>query len=358
MIFKKSERKSVFCCQLSVCLCVLMYNLQNMYSEFIKSPDKEEKLLKKFNNERMVPGDDFSNVYSSYSDDMGRVEQLEEVYGGQESRLGKVAEALVYSVLKRHEVAQNLAFRPASTYDDFFHGTDVLVEQRNGSVKAFATIDITINQSDIKGNERKLDKDPRIVEARPVGLEGKLIRSRRYTDYLSNYDPGDARNLSGWLESGGLSETANDRNRRFFTEAEKLFLLKYFYRADNSTDTEKPGYIIGGPQAIISIDTAFINKALQGSRSDEDIVSDLSVLEFVFCLQKEQAYLDKKITSNSARNLFFDSHYAKVKAWSHIMEKEDFREMINNLFIKNKNNQDFMEQLRYYIRISNKVFGE
>lgn len=328
-----------------------------MYYESIKSPEKGEKLLKKISNERMVPGGDFSNIYSSYSDDMGRAEQLEEVYSGQESRLGKVAEALVYSVLKKHEVAQNLSFRPASTYDDFFHGTDVLVEQKNGSVKAFATIDITINQSDIKGSERRLDNNPRIVEARPVGLEEKLIRSRRYTDYLSNYNPDSARNLSGWLESGGLGEAINSRNKRSFEEAEKLFLLKYFCRKDDSNDSEKPGYIIGGPQAIISIDTAFINKALQGSSSDEEIVSDLSVLEFVYCLQKEQAYLDKKIISSSARNLFFDSHYSKVKAWSHIMERSDFEQMIKDIFKKNGKNQDFMKQLKYYIEITDKVFG-
>ncbi len=316
-------------------------------------------LIKRFEGDRINPDDSFEDIYSSYNSDMERTEALEEIYtdNSNETQLGKVAEALVYSSLNRHEIAKYLQFRPASHYDDYFHGTDVLVEPKIGSVQAMAAVDITINQEDIKGVTRRSSSENQIVEARPVGIEAKLIRSKNYTDYLARYNPNDARNLSGWIESGGLHELETSKNKHLFKEAEKLFLMKYYTSPDTVSDPQKSGYIIGGPQTIISIDTAFINRALQGGAKEEEIISDLSVLEFMYCLNAEQEYLNTQLKNNESRNIFFDTHFTKIKAWSHILEREEMQSIVQNISNRNSKNQEFMQQLRYYADSFAKVFG-
>ncbi len=173
-------------------------------------------------------------------------------------------------------------------------------------IQAVASIDITTNQEDIKGVQRRNTPEG---EVRPVGLDAKLARTKRYTDYLAELNPSHARNLSAWLESGGLREPKTRQNEGYFKEAERLFLMKYYKAPDFARNPEAPTFIIGGPQTVIGIDTVFINKALQGSKPAEEMIADLSVMEFMYCIEAEQKYLQDKVRRSGARNIFFDNHY-------------------------------------------------
>ncbi len=332
----------------------IMSNFES--SRAFSNENKERQLLNGYEKDRIEPDPTFAEIYSDYKKDMERVESLGQVYNSQspEAQLGKVAEALVVSLLKKHEVNEHLQFRATSEYDDFFHGADVLVEPKNTLVQSVAALDITINQEDIKGRERKSGT---LSEARPIGLENKLLRARRYTEYLAEFDPTHARDLSGWIESGGLHQPRNNKNESLFREAEKLFLMKYYKTPDTAPEPQKPGYVIGGPQTIISIDTLFINKALQGDHKAEKAIADLAVLEFALCIQAEQAHLDEKVRKDKSRNIFFDTHYAKVKAWSHVFEKPELESLVEDLVARNQDNREFREQLSYYANTFSRVLG-
>lgn len=334
-----------------------MNNLESRGANSNEGVGFERKLIDKYEMSRINPDDDFANLYSDYSGDMARVQAMDEIYNSSnspETQLGKVSEALVFSLLRQHEINEHLQFRPTSQYDDFFHGADLLVEPRNSLVQGLAALDITINQEDIKGRDRRFTPS---AEVRPVGLENKLIRARRYTDHLAEFDPTRARDLSGWIESGGLHQPRNNKNETQFRDAEKLFLMKYYKTPETAPEPEKPGFVIGGPQTIISIDTLFVNKALQGNKKAEELIADLAMLEFIYCIQAEQAYLNEKVRRQKSRNIFFDTHYAKVKAWSHIFEKPELERLAEEGIKKHQDNREFREQLAYYSAVFQKVFN-
>lgn len=302
---------------------------------------------------------DFNEIYSDYLKDRARTQALSEIYDSQspDSQLGKQAEALIFSLLNAHPINKHVAFRPTSLYDDYFHGTDLVVvprNTRNARVQSVAALDITINQEDIKGSHYR---DGDAAAARPIGLEKKLLRSRRYTDMLANYDPSKAREMAAWLGSGGLHQPRTNENRSMFDQAEKLFLMKYYKTPEFDIDPGKPGFVIGGPQTVISIDTMFINKALQGNQQVKNIIADLSVLEFIYCIQAEQEYLDREIQKRKDRNIFFDTHYSKVKAWTNIFDKPDLSQMVNEIVAKNQSSREFREQIIYYGQTFQKVLG-
>jgi len=326
--------------------------------KFRETPLKSEvstNLISRFEKNRIEPDESFRELYSDYQTDMNRTVALEAKFasGNQEVMLGKAAEALVFSQLTKHEIGKHLQFRPTSHYDDFIHGCDLLVEPRNStSAPALAAIDITINQQDIKGLERL---DTEAAEGRPVGLEEKLLRARAYTDRLSEMDSTHARDLSGWIESGGLHEPRTENNKHYFDEIESLFLMKYYKSPETAREPNKPGYVIGGPQAVISIDSVFINKALQGNGEVAKIVGDLALLEFIYCVQAEQAYLDEKVKNNKSRNIFFDTHYSKVKAWSLIFKRPDMEELMKTILQRNSQSKEFREQVSYYATTFAKV---
>ncbi len=311
--------------------------------------------LEVFEGQRIVPDESFEGVYSDYASDMERVGNLAELYEGNSPDLqfGKVAEALVFSLLTKHPVNEHVSFRPTSLYDDYLHGADILVEPRNTRVQSVAAIDITTNQEDIKGVQRRGGP---IEEARPVGLEAKLLRTQLYTDHLASFDSSLARDLSAWIESGGLYQPRTRQTEPYFKLAEKLFLMKYYKAPDFDPEPGRPGFVIGGPQAVISLDTMFINKALQGNKEAGELVADLSVLEFAYCIQAEQQYLDEKVRKSKSRNIFFDTHYSKVKAWSSILEKPGLKKLLEDMVAKNQKNREFREQLGYYAKTFQKVY--
>jgi hypothetical protein len=322
------------------------------------SKETPESVIEKFDSSRIeADTDSFRGLYSDYHSDMERVDNLSQIYddNSTENQFGKVAEALVFSLLNKHPINEHVTFRPTNLYDDYFHGADLLVEPNNALVQSVASIDITTNQEDIKGVQRRGGP---LEENRPVGLEGKLLRTQRYTDHLANFDSTQARNLNAWLESGGLHEQRNSQTESYFKQAERLFLMKYYKTPDFAPEPGREGFVIGGPQTVISLDTLFINKALQGNKQAEDLAADLSVLEFAYCIQAEQEYLDAKVRSSKSRNIFFDTHYSKVKAWSTILNRPELRSMFEDMVGRNQHSREFREQLGYYGKTFQKIYAK
>lgn len=231
-----------------------------------------EEILRSVEKIRIPATEAFREQYSDYVVDMDRVKNIDSTYKteSQESQLGKVAEALIITSLGKGRMEELVQLRAANLYDDYFHGIDAVLEQRQGGdTPALATIDVTINQADIKGSERQGGP---LAEARPVGLERKLTRIKHYVDRLSSFDPEAARKLSGWMRSGGLHEPRTKENAHLFKQAEDVILMKYYITPESAPEPRKPGYVVGGPQAVVSIDTIFVNKALQGNREAVELI--------------------------------------------------------------------------------------
>ncbi len=323
----------------------------------VSAPPEQEQteLFSTMEKSRIPAGIEFSDIYSEYTHDMERTDHLKELYekDSPETQLGKKGEALIFSLLTESALNEHLQFRASHPYDDFFHGVDMLVEAKNQKNPAVATIDVTLNQEDIKGASRRGSE---CAEARPVGLDKKLERIRGHIDYLSNFDPTHARNLSVWLNSGGLHEPRTKENERFFKDAEKVFLVKYYKTPEHSEEPLKPTYVIGGPQAVISIDTVFINKALQGDFEAKEIIRALSLLEFGYGVHTIQEYLDKKARSKPGRNLFFDTYYTETKTWSKILSQPALEKIIDELGQKYGHTSEFRQQLMYYSKTLAGIF--
>jgi len=139
-----------------------------------------DNLIESFENGRIHETDPaFAHLYSNWHKDLNRVQNLKEKFDQEENGqlpFGKLAEALIYRELGEHPLAQTLTFRGSSLYDDYFNGVDVVVEPKSGQVQALATLDITINQQDIRGTAYRNTEG---AAARPVGLVQKLIRSKK-----------------------------------------------------------------------------------------------------------------------------------------------------------------------------------
>ncbi len=328
------------------------------FENFTPRTETPERLIENFDTHRIVSDDpSFSALYSTWQDDQDRAGNLKVVFDSDDTdqtHLGKVAEALIFKELTNHELSQHLTFRGASLYDDYFNGVDVVVEPKSGQVQALATLDITINQADIKGDVRR---NTEAGVARPVGLEQKLARAKRYVDTLASYDPGHAREILGWMQSGGLHEPVSRDNRAFFSEAEKLMLLKYYKTPEGAAEPDRPGFVVGGPQVIVSADTMFVNQALQGHDKARQALGDLAAIEFAACIEAAQDYNNRIVKSNRSRNVLFDTHFSKVRAWQLMFAKPEVEEIVNNISRRNQTNRDFGLQLQYYARTFEKIFG-
>lgn len=323
-----------------------------------ESERKKKELIERYEASRISADQVFKDMYSDYGNDMERVGSLEESYQSDESivELGKIAEALVYHSLNKHEISRYLQFRPASRYDDLFKGTDILVEPktRGSSNQAFAGIDVTINQGNL---DRGVDPTRFSSEetSHLGGLETKLVRSRRYTDRLAAFDATKGRNLLAWLESGGLNQPKTRANQDIFDQAESVLAMKYYRAPETAPEPGKPGYVIGGPHPIISLDTYFINQALQGGQQAEGLLSDLAVVEFVMGIQAERDYLDKLVRVKKDRNVLFDKHYAKVKGWTYTFDDPALEKIVSDIVKKHRNNPSFQKQLNYFAQTYSRV---
>lgn len=322
--------------------------------EIMKNPELGTRISESTsaNIERINLDEDFGQVYSEYERDMERVKNLKEIYGS-ESQFGKVAEGMVLTSIANHPISQHLNFRQTSLYDDYLHGADLVAEPKGSLVQAVAAIDVTTNQRDLKGVQRANTEGG---QNRPEGLQKKLERTKFYTDYIAEMSPDKARNLSAWIMSGGLSEPRTNQNNANFREAEKLFLLKYYRTPEYADRPNTPTFVIGGPQTVISIDTEFINRALQGQNGATDRVADLAVMEFLYCIEAEQEYINNMVRKRKDRNLFFDQHFSKVGAWHKVSNRPEVAAVTREIAARNQVSREFREQLGYYAEVFRKVY--
>ncbi len=329
--------------------------------EKVKKPTEvlNVEAIQKFFEAKRIPGDSsFENLYGgNYQNDLNLVEDLQIQYNRDtpEESLGRIAEALIHSLLMNGQAGKYITFRGANLYDDFKHGADLVADPKRGSLPARATLDITIYQKDIKGRQRI---DTEYGEVRPMGIEKKIERIKRHLDFLASFGSDDARNLLSWIQSGGLHEPRNYANEKMAKDAERVLLLKYYKTPEDSDQPNKPTYVIGGAQSIISIDTMFVNRALQGNQKAMDVVEALSFLEFVTGIHFEQMYLDKLLrTKGQNMNVLFDTHYTKVKAWSRIFEQREISQLVTEYTKKHRTDREFVEQIQYFSSTYAKVLG-
>lgn len=325
----------------------------------------QKKLIEKFEEARIsTENAGFEELYIDYHDDMKEVDKREGDFSrpnDREIQLGKVAEALVYDALSKHEVNGFLKFRAASRYDDLFNGTDILVEPNTTTTQAFAGIDVTINQANPStGIDTTKFSSEEVSSA--LGLEEKLKRAKTYIDELALYGPDEARELLSWLEGNKLKNLAADteaerqHNKIMRKKANKVISMKYYRTPDDAPVPGQPSYVIGGPHPVISVDSYFINQALQGGRQRELLIADLAIVEFVLSIQSEAQYLEKLVRVQKQQNVLFDKHFAKVKGWLYIFKNPELSRIVSDIIQKYSRDRVFQEQLRYFSQTLKKVY--
>lgn len=318
-------------------------------------------LRERYERERIESGPEFGQIYSSYSRDMTQVENLTQLFSQDNNgeSLGPVGEALVYDRLNDNILGNGIIARPASLYDDYKHGADVLLEATHMREPLVSTVDVTINQKDLKGVSRA----PHFAaeeNARPVGLDEKLKRVKRHIDYVSDISASNARELGAWLQGGGLHEPETRDTRKLFEMAEKAMLVKYYVNPESSEDPHKPRYVLGGPQIVLSLDTPFVNRVITDvNRREQHVKAIDSVLQIEsgYGIGALQGYLDKKVKESSNRNFIFDSHYTSTRAWADLFENEEQQEIFKRAIAGARGNADVNAQVAYYMDTWNKAFS-
>lgn len=324
-------------------------------------PRKEDlaALLQKFEDGRIAMGPEFKETFTDYDKDKYEIECAQARYenGSEEIELGKVAEALVFSILSEGKLNEELGFRAASYFDDYRRGVDMIVEPKHYTDPALATLDVTINQRDIKGWARRGEE---FADERPVGLEQKLARTKQYADRISQYDADFASNIVAWIQSGGLHERHTSENAAYFKAAKDIIRVKYYKTPENAPTPNRPGCVIGGPLSVISIDTVFVNRALQGGPRGEHakgIIRALSLMEFAWGIIKEDQYLSQLSKKLPSRNYIFETHHIKVKTWLKILNQPELKGILSEYSREYQRDPDYNDQLTYYRNTLNQVFG-
>ncbi len=320
-----------------------------------------DMLRERYERERIESGPEFRKIYSSYPYDMSLVEKLKLLFShdNKAESLGSVGEALVYNRLNDGILGSGIIARPASLYDDYKHGVDVIVEATKIRNPLVSAIDITLNQKGIKDVARA----PHFASeenSRPVGLDEKLKRLKRLIDYVADINPGTARELGAWLQGGGLHEPETPATRRLFEMAEKVMLVKYYVHPESSDNPNKLDHVLAGPKIVLSLDTPFVNRVLtDANRRDQHVKAIDTVLQIEsgYGIGALQGYLNKKVKESSNRNFIFDSHYTSTKAWADLFENEEQQEIFKRAVEEARRNPEVNAQVAYYMDTWNKAFS-
>ena len=273
-------------------------------------PITAEAIKKNFETKRINPDLSFGNLYSTYQDDMDRASRLNERYEQQSERdeLDLLGEAIVFASIEKGALGEKVTARGTSMYDDFFHGADIVIESKARQIREpiISSIDVTVGQQ-APGAVIKsaFEVEGMVYE---VGLEKKLERIKRHIDILAGYSNNDAIEVSAWLQSGGLSQSRNKQNERYFDKAEKLMLLKYYKNPHTSDDPDKPHFVIAGPQIVVSLDRAFVNKVFNSNQQDKAIkdINTLIQVEVPFAIGAITEYVDTVAKRKGQTNLLLD----------------------------------------------------
>lgn len=324
-----------------------------------------ENVRKNFEENRIQPdGVSFAPLYSTFADDMKRTQAIEQVYKqeSEKDELGFLGEALVFTCIEKGALGNHITARGTSQYDDFFHGADVVIESKGKQQRdpIVSSIDVTLSQQALGHTSSSKFEMEGLVQV--VGLEKKLERVKRHIEYISKYPRERAVDMSAWLQSGGLSQAKTKTNEGKFKEAESLMLLKYYKNPATSEDPHKPHFVLAGPQIVLSIDRAFVNKVFNGNQK-EKAVKDVDALiqaEVPFAITMITKYVEdlaRDLTKrNQAPNLFFDMMRASCRAWELTLSTEQNQLRLEKAIQVCLKDPELKKQIMYYQQTLNKAF--
>lgn len=323
-----------------------------------------EVLKKNYEQKRINTDEGFAGLYSTYKDDMERAANLKESFDRQtgQDELGFYGEALIFSCIERGALGTTITARGTNLYDDLFHGADIVIESKAKQQRdpIVSSIDVTLSQqAPGSSNTSKFENNE---NGNIVGLEKKLERVKKHLDYIARYPREKAVEISAWLQSGGLSQARKQSNEKYFEEAEKLMLLKYYKNPTTSEDPNKPHFILAGPQVVLSVDRSFVNKSLQANQKDKAIkdIDTLIQAEVPFGVAIITQYLDglaKELSLHGqAPNLFFDMTRAACRAWELTFATEQNQLRLEKAIQVCLKDPDLKKQIMYYQATLHKAF--
>ncbi len=315
-----------------------------------------EYLRSNFEKSRIPLDLSFASLYSSFENDVSRVENLKERFAQQESNdeTGMIGESLVFARIQEGVLGTGITARATSLYDDFFHGADIVIESKAKQQRdpIISSIDVTISQQAFGVNQRSKFESEGVVNE--VGLEKKLQRVVKHIKTIANFSPEKAIELSAWLQSGGLAQPRTSNNQKYFDDAERLMLLKYYKNPETSDEPDKPHFVMSGPQVVLSIDRAFVNKAITAEQSEKalkdiDTLIQVEVPYAVAVIARHVDELARKMAKERVpSNLFFDMMRASCRAWELTFAGDQNQFRLQKAIQVCQKDPELKKQLQYY----------
>jgi hypothetical protein len=140
---------------------------QNLEKGGGAQPVTPASVKEKFERRRIVPGDDFQSLYSTFRDDMEKALRLRKMYEQQASQddLGFLGEALVFDRIEQGALGGAITARGTSEYDDLFHGADIAIESKARQQRdpIISAVDVTISQPSLDAATKSLFESDGIV---------------------------------------------------------------------------------------------------------------------------------------------------------------------------------------------------
>ena len=317
-----------------------------------------------YEERRIESGKGFPSIYGEYKKDMGAVE-IQGKYAKSPEGSGFVAEALVFMCIDKGALGSGITARGTHRYDDIRHGADLVIETRADQLREpiVSAVDVTINQKDSKAPAKGSFENRNRSEK--IGFEYKLERIKSHVDYLATMPDDRAIQLSAWIQQGGLLRERTSLNEENFEDAEKLMSLKYYRNPEHGQDPDKPRFVVGGPQLVISVDSHFVNKVFS-TKGDEQkkTVDNLSALlqaEVPLAIGMLKEYVESVAKTSREKglgtNLFFASYRAACLAWEETFLNDQYQFRVERAVKTCQGDKDLLAQLKYFQNTLQKSFG-
>ena len=141
--------------------------------------------------------------------------------------------------------------------------------------------------------------------------------------------------------------------------------LKYYKNPKDGEDPDKPHFIYGGPQIVVSVDNMFINKVFstEGERQKKAVqgLSSLLQIEVPMSIAALKEYVEKLATSKRSKglgtNLFFASYRAACQAWEGTFSSEQYQVRLERAIKDCNQDSELRAQLHYFQKTLQKVLS-
>lgn len=327
-----------------------------------------EVVKNNYEQKRIVADPVFHSLYSDYEKDMEKASELKKYFSEHSNdleSLGADGEALIFTCIDKGALGSNITARGTNIYDDYYHGADMVIESSSKQLRdpIVSAIDVTLNQRNINTVNKSAFEGGKVEQE--IGFEKKLERIKRHIDYLASMSDNYAVELSAWIQRGGLTEKRSNLNAKKFDDAERLMSLKYYKNPKNSEDPDRPHFVSGGPQIVVSVDNMFVNKVFstegEQQKKSVDGLSSLLQVEVPMSIAVLKEYVEKiaiiKRSKNVGTNLFFASYRAACLAWEETFSNEQYQFRLEKAIKECNQNPDLRAQLQYFQRTLQKSFG-